>query len=876
MNSYSVTDYRPAPFWFLNHKLEKEEICRQITLMHEAGVSGFFMHPRAGLKTPYGSDEWFNMIGVMVGEAEKLGMKAWLYDEDPFPSGPAGGRVFFENPEFAARQVKFYELIPDCNGKVEADVGTGKILEALAVRTDASGRIMETKDITGSIGVIRSDYFMAPWSSSYYIQLYGKTKFPHFRAETFNPHLRLECQLDGGNWKVYISSAEMRIGDEKYSGLLPDNLNPECVKLFMELTHEQYRKRFSDKFGKTIPGIFTDETSSGGVLPWTPKFNQTFKDMHGYELPGNYYHLFKSYGRESRKVRRDFWATVHQLFAESFFKPVENWCRENSLELCGHLICEEDPLVMVNVYDLQQHFGIPGFDHITFNIPNGEFSSLNLGGKLVSSAALQQGKKQVLSECFGCNPFNFGPDGMKKIANWLYSLGITWLVPHGFYYSYDGYRKYDAGKSFFFQDEKFADFKQFATYAQNTGYKLGESKSLNHVCIIFPITALRSLFPAERELAEKLRAQLYDCVQILLNNQVQFDLVDEATLCGSRIEAGKIHCGRQQYDTVINLSSMNELFAPEIQSALAAIKGQGIRIVESLEEIAALPQGAGIIELSESRNNIYGYKSPLKFQWLTVKENNDGIIVYIFNNNAEPGMFDIKFNRECAGAYIYNALSDTYAEVPVQNGSCSYAVGGFDAVILEFRKERIACPEYPMPEDLKRREYAFETAPQWDYSPPGDGWLTGLHRWNVRVSGGHIFRNVNEQPFAILRDIIGTELPHMKNQRPRPIFDCSPTVASIYPLHAEFSAEFSLPQEAFEKNLLLVFENDTFSGEYRLFINDKELNKAEIKRAMVYDAWNLTANINQLCIAGKNSIRIAWEQAGEFDGMRSSIYIKES
>lgn len=872
MNCNSVIDYRPAPFWFLNHKLEKAEIVRQIKLMHEAGAGGFFMHPRAGLKIPYGSDEWFNMIWIIVDEAEKLGMKAWLYDEDPYPSGPAGGKVFFENPEFAARQVIFYELIPGLDGKVEADIGTGKILEALAVKTDASGNIVETKDVAGNIGIIRSDFFMAPWDSPYYIQLYGKTKFPHFRAETFNPHLRLECQLEGENWKIYVSSAETILGDEKY-GLLPDNLNPECVKLFMELTHEQYRKRFGEKFGKVIPGIFTDETSCGGSLPWTPKFNQTFKEMHGYELSGNYFHLFKAHGQESRRVRRDFWATVHHLFTTSFFKPVKEWCQENSLELCGHCICEEDPLVMVNVYDLQQYFGIPGFDHITSNIPNGEFSSLNLGGKLVSSAAAQQGKKQVMSECFGCNPFNFGIDGMKKVANWLYSLGITWLVPHGFYYSYDGYRKFDAGKSFFFQDEEFADFKQFATYAQNTGYKLGESKSLNHVCILFPITALRSLFPAERGLAEKLRGQLFDCVQMLLNNRVQFDLADEATLCGSRIEAGKIHCGRQEYDTVITLSSVNQLFSPEIQSALAAIKTRGIKIIEFPEAIIAGPEGAGVVELTESKNNIYGYQAPLKYQWLTVKENDDGIIVYIFNNNSEPGMFDIKFNCKCSGAYLYDASADVYAEIFMKNGSCSYAVGGFDAVILEFRKEAVACPEYQMPEDLKRREYVFETAPAWDYTPPGDGWLAALHRWNIKINGDHISKNISGQPFALVRDIVGTELPHMK-QRTRPIFDCSPKAPSVYPLRLEFSADFDLHESAFKEDILLVFENDTFSGDYRLFINDSELNKHEIKRMTVYDAWNLIANIKPLCVSGKNVIRIIWEHAGEFDGLRSSLYIK--
>lgn len=90
----SLIDYRPTPFWFLNHKLEKNEITEQLRLMRDCGVSGFFMHPRAGLQTPYMSTEWLEMIRFIVDEAEKLELKAWLYDEDPFPSGAVGGKVF--------------------------------------------------------------------------------------------------------------------------------------------------------------------------------------------------------------------------------------------------------------------------------------------------------------------------------------------------------------------------------------------------------------------------------------------------------------------------------------------------------------------------------------------------------------------------------------------------------------------------------------------------------------------------------------------------------------------------------------------------------------------------------------------------------------
>ena len=115
MNSkkLQIQDYYPAPFWFLNHKLEKTELLRQLKLMKEQGITAFFMHPRAGLKTPYASREWFDLIRYTAIEADKLGMKAWLYDEDPFPSGPAGGRIFLEHPEYAAWGLNYGDFLPE-------------------------------------------------------------------------------------------------------------------------------------------------------------------------------------------------------------------------------------------------------------------------------------------------------------------------------------------------------------------------------------------------------------------------------------------------------------------------------------------------------------------------------------------------------------------------------------------------------------------------------------------------------------------------------------------------------------------------------------------------------------------------------------------
>lgn len=91
-----LTDYQPVPFWSWNAKLDPEELIRQIRWMKECGIGGFFMHARTGLKTEYLSKEWMNCVDICAEEAAKLEMNAWIYDENGWPSGSAGGKLLAE------------------------------------------------------------------------------------------------------------------------------------------------------------------------------------------------------------------------------------------------------------------------------------------------------------------------------------------------------------------------------------------------------------------------------------------------------------------------------------------------------------------------------------------------------------------------------------------------------------------------------------------------------------------------------------------------------------------------------------------------------------------------------------------------------------
>lgn len=88
------------PFWSWNDKLRKEELVRQIELMKESGIEGFFMHARGGLKTEYMGEDWFDCIKTCMDKADELGMEAWAYDENGWPSGFASGAVPKKSVDF--------------------------------------------------------------------------------------------------------------------------------------------------------------------------------------------------------------------------------------------------------------------------------------------------------------------------------------------------------------------------------------------------------------------------------------------------------------------------------------------------------------------------------------------------------------------------------------------------------------------------------------------------------------------------------------------------------------------------------------------------------------------------------------------------------
>ena len=92
-------DFRPAPFWVWNARMDSSDIDRMLPDFARQGFGGVFVHPRPGMETEYLSEDWFNLWSYSLEKGRELGLKLWIYDENSYPSGFAGGHVAARWPD---------------------------------------------------------------------------------------------------------------------------------------------------------------------------------------------------------------------------------------------------------------------------------------------------------------------------------------------------------------------------------------------------------------------------------------------------------------------------------------------------------------------------------------------------------------------------------------------------------------------------------------------------------------------------------------------------------------------------------------------------------------------------------------------------------
>ena len=115
-----------------------------------------------------------------------------------------------------------------------------------------------------------------------------------------------------------------------------DLMNREAIATFIKIYYEEFYRRYGQYFGNAMPATFADhEGYYGGKLPWTPRLFETFRRKAGYDLVPHLPGLIYDIGPKTEKVRCDLLDTVSELYSDSFWKQVRDWCKQHNIHTFG-------------------------------------------------------------------------------------------------------------------------------------------------------------------------------------------------------------------------------------------------------------------------------------------------------------------------------------------------------------------------------------------------------------------------------------------------------------------------------------------------------------------------------------------------------------
>ena len=532
------------PFWFWNGKMEDGETARQVQEMASQGIRGFFIHPRQGLSVPYLSEEWFHKVGVAVEEAKKHGLEVWLSDEYPYPSGVSGGQVLLDHPGFEAKSLKHLAM-EECGPKsMEKVLPWGQVILAKAYPI-CSNTKQKTDSVDWENPVNLADCIGTCYQENIF-QMSGLTQYNRKRFFTGNHAKKLHWQVPESRWHIEII-LQTTVEHFKYFEKYVDTLNPKAIAYFIETTHEQYRKHFSQEFGKTIRGFFSDEvTAFPGSMPWSPTLPRLFEERNGYSLKDNLPALFERMGRDTDKIRYDYRNTVTDRFFQSYEIPIRDWCHANHLLYVG-----EKPVLRSKQL---KYFDIPGIDaghQKAGSIPLIASSNYRANGKMAGSAAHFYKKPGALCECFHSIGWGMTLQDMKWIFDWLALQGICWFVPHAFFYTTDGLTKHDAPPSSFYQNPYWRYTGLLSDYAGKITEVMTQSRRKVPVLLLDPITSQWTAMGEKRAVNRKLKEDFSALQKLLLSHHLDYYIIDPELLGQSTISDHCIQVHGERFELLI-------------------------------------------------------------------------------------------------------------------------------------------------------------------------------------------------------------------------------------------------------------------------------------------------------------------------------------
>jgi hypothetical protein len=523
-------EYRGKPFWSWNCKITSELVRDQIEMFDQMGFGGAMLHARTGLDTPYLGDEFMGYIQQANQLMKQKNMTCWLYDEDRYPSGAAGGIVtadlHFRSRHILLTRTRKEQFAADA-AQFEAAVQAGQ---------KPAGYYLASYQIVLADGCLAS-----------YRQI-GPTEVPG-EGKVWHAYVRLMAESPWFNDQTYL-----------------DVLNRQGVERFIEVTHERYKEAVGQDFGTSVPAIFTDEphvkgnytlpvpdTDQDATMPYTDDLNETYARQYGVALldvlPEILWELPAGRISVHRYQYRDH---LSERFASAFSDTIGDWCGRNNIASTGHYLSERtlysQTLALGETMRLYRRHQLPGIDILA------DQKELTTAKQAVS-VARQYGREGVVSELYGVTHWDFDFKGHKLQGDWQAALGVTVRVHHLAFMSMEGEAKRDWPAAISYQSPWYLQYPYIEDHFSRVNTALTRGQAVVKVGVIFPIESYWLKFGPNSQTQtarDQMDEDYENLTRWLLYGTIDFDLIAESLLPEECPEAGfPLQVGQMAYETIL-------------------------------------------------------------------------------------------------------------------------------------------------------------------------------------------------------------------------------------------------------------------------------------------------------------------------------------
>lgn len=489
--------------------------------------------------------EW-QVFAFTADECERLGLRLWIYDEDGYPSGGAGGLTLAENPDFEATAVVMVKsaLNPGETATIDLPRGHQHFLYAAAYPCDGDG-ILKPNENGSYSPVCTADCRYS-------------TEAVTLQNPTDTPALAL-CFV-----RKRLYEGTHSVHNVYQSRRYIDVTNRDAVAAFLRNTYDQYKKHVPTHMnagaGRVIPqigqieAVFTDEPSLMGcyinkglypstirdeydtemplypVLTYGRDVENAYASRYGRDLMPDLVHIFLGDTDVSKSIRYDYYTLLSGLYEEAFFSQISDWCARNKISFSGHLLLEDDIRLHTvfegNFFSLMRHMHFPGIDMLQ-SIPSMLcHSDYAFTPKLVSSIARAYNRPHVMSEVSAhAQGGNVTHDQMYASLCAQYALGVDIFT---YYYG-----------------ERFMDPETYTRYNHALGRIDGimSGRTVADALLYYPIETFRmhhrpsdAQYGTYTEAENACKRNLIAIQNTLLDNQIDFDYADYDVLSRMTIE----------------------------------------------------------------------------------------------------------------------------------------------------------------------------------------------------------------------------------------------------------------------------------------------------------------------------------------------------